>query len=44
LARAAQLAGKNLVDFTNILNDLAIPAFIYTEDMLTDDLKFSEGK
>ena len=44
LARAAQLAGKNLVDFMDILNGLGIPALNYTEDMLDDDLKFAEGK
>jgi len=44
LARAAQLAGKDLVDFMNILKELNIPAFTYTEDMLEDDLKFAEVK
>ena len=44
LARAAQLAGKNLVDFMNTLKELDIPAFTYTEDMLEDDLKFAKVK
>ena len=43
LAKAAQLAGKNLVDFMNILKNLDIPAFIYTEEMLEDDLRFTAG-
>jgi predicted HTH domain antitoxin len=34
LARAAQLAGKKLIDFVDILKDLGIPAFMYTDDML----------
>ena len=44
LARAAQLAGKNLVDFMNILKELDIPSFSYTDDMLDDDLSFAERK
>ena len=44
LAKAAQLAKMNLADFTNILKELGIPAFVYTEDMLEDDLKFAEVK
>ena len=44
LAKAAQLAEINIADFTNILRELSIPAFIYTEDMLEDDLKFAEMK
>ena len=44
LAKAAQLAGKNLVDFINVLKELAIPAFTYTVDMLDDDLKFAVGE
>ena len=32
LARAAQLAGKNIAEFSNILNELNIPAFIYSGD------------
>jgi len=42
LAKAAELAKKNLVEFIDILKDRSIPAFIYTEDMLEDDLKFAE--
>ena len=41
LAKAAQLAGKDLVEFMNVLKELNIPSFHYTEDMLTDDLKFA---
>lgn len=44
LAKAAQLAGKSLVEFMNILRKLDIPALVYTEDMLEDDLKFAIGK
>jgi len=43
LARAAQLADKNLAEFISILRELNIPAFSYTEDMLVDDMKFAEG-
>lgn len=41
LAKAAELAKKNLIEFMNILKDLDIPSFSYTEDMLEDDLKFA---
>ena len=44
LARAAQLAEKNISDFIDLLNGLNIPAFTYTEDMLDDDLKFASEK
>jgi len=44
LAKAAQLAGKNLADFMSILRELSIPAFSYTKDMLEDDLTFLERK
>ena len=44
LAKAAQLAGKNLADFINILIARGIPAFTYTQDMLADDLKFVSGE
>ncbi|MDR3667845.1 MAG: UPF0175 family protein [Ignavibacteriaceae bacterium] len=40
LGKAAQLAGKSLSEFINILNHLNIPAVEYTEDMYEDDLKF----
>ena len=43
LAKAAELAKKNLLEFIDILKDRDIPAFIYTEDMLEDDLKFAKG-
>ena len=43
LAKAAELAKKNLVEFIDILKGRDIPSFIYTEDMLDDDLKFAEG-
>ncbi len=41
LAKAAELAGKNLTEFMNILKELSIPSFTYTEDMLEDDMKFA---
>jgi len=44
LARAAQLAEKNISDFIDLLSRLKIPAFFYTEDMLDDDLKYAIGK
>jgi len=40
LAKAAELAGQTLTEFIDTLKGLGIPAFIYTEDMLVDDLKF----
>ena len=40
LAKAAQLAGKSLAGFINILNIINIPAIDYTEDMLKDDIEF----
>lgn len=40
LAKAAQLAGKSLAEFINILNIINIPAIDYTEDMLKDDIEF----
>jgi predicted HTH domain antitoxin len=43
LANAAQLAGKDLNDFMGLLKRYNIPAFIYTEDMLGDDLRFAEA-
>jgi predicted HTH domain antitoxin len=39
-AKAAQLAGKNLCEFMDILKGLGISAIVYTEEMLEDDLKF----
>ena len=44
LAKAAELAKKNISEFMNILKDRDIPLFSYTEDMLEDDLKFAEGE
>ena len=41
LAKAAQLAGKNLYEFIRLLKGFNIPAFTYTEDMLEDDLRFA---
>ena len=43
LAKAAELAKRNLVDFINILKERDIPSFSYTEDMLEDDAKFAMG-
>ncbi|MHB8075678.1 UPF0175 family protein [Desulfosporosinus fructosivorans] len=40
LGKAAQLAGKSLSEFINILNHLNIPAVEYSEEMYEDDLKF----
>jgi len=42
LAKAAELAKKNISEFMNILKDRDIPLFSYTEDMLEDDLKFAK--
>ena len=39
LAKAAQLAGINLMDFMGILKKHGIPAVVYTEGMFEDDLK-----
>ena len=41
LAKAAQLAGKCIVEFMNTLKGLDIPSFNYTDDMLHDDLIFA---
>lgn len=43
LAKAAELAKKNLVEFIDILKERGISSFHYTEDMLGDDLKFAGG-
>ena len=43
LAKAAELAKKNLIEFIDILKERGIPSFFYTEDMFEDDLKFVEG-
>jgi len=45
LAKAAQLANKNIFEFINILKPLDIPAVVYTDEMLDDDLHFAkEGR
>jgi len=41
LAKAAELAGQNLLSFMDMLNGLGIPSIRYTEDMLNDDVLFS---
>jgi predicted HTH domain antitoxin len=43
LAKAAQVADKNLGEFMSLLKSLNIPAFVYTEDMLEDDLRFAKA-
>jgi len=42
LAKAAQLANKNLLEFMDILKSLDIPAIVYTDEMLDDDFRFAE--
>jgi len=42
LARAAELAGMPLAEFIDILEKLHIPAVIYTNEVLADDLQFIE--
>lgn len=44
LAKAAELAKKNLVEFIDILKERNVPSFFYTEDMLEDDIKFVNGE
>ena len=43
LAKAAELANKNYYEFMDILKSLEVPAIVYTEDMLDDDLHFAKG-
>ena len=43
LAKAAELSGRNLVEFMEILKKHGIPAVVYTEEMLEDDMKFVLG-
>jgi len=43
LAKAAELAGKNLYEFIDILKSIGTPSMIYTEDMLGDDLFFTKS-
>ena len=42
LARAAELAEMPLAEFMDVLEKLHIPAVIYTDEMLADDLQFIE--
>jgi len=38
LAKAAELAGQTLMEFMGTLKFLGIPAVIYTDEMLLDDI------
>jgi predicted HTH domain antitoxin len=42
LAKAAQLARKDIEEFIYFLAKLDIPSIVYTEDMLEDDLQFAK--
>jgi len=42
LAKAAELAGQTLMEFIGILKFLGIPAIVYTEEMLGDDIAFAD--
>ena len=42
LARAAELAEMPLAEFIDVLEKLNIPSFVYTDEMLADDLQFIE--
>jgi len=44
LAKAAQLANKNIFEFIEILKSLNIPAVVYTDEMLDDDLYFAKER
>ena len=45
LAKAAQLANKNIFEFMDILKLLNIPSIFYTDEMLDDDFHFAkEGR
>lgn len=44
LAKAAQLAGQNLVEFMDTLNKLGIPSVTYAEEMYLDDMKYVEKR
>ena len=44
LAKAAQLANKNIVEFMDILKTLDIPIVVYTDEMLDDDLRFAKER
>jgi len=43
LAKAAELANKELYEFIDILKSIGIPSIVYTEDMLEDDLLFTKS-
>jgi predicted HTH domain antitoxin len=43
LAKAAQVAGQNLLEFMDTLNGIGIHSFNYTEEMLADDLNFASS-
>jgi len=43
LARAAELAGQTLVEFMGILRFLGVPAIVYTDEMLEDDIMFADS-
>ena len=42
LAKAAQLANKSLFEFMDILKSLSVPAVVYADEMLEDDLRFAK--
>jgi len=41
LAKAAQLAQKDIEEFMNILKNLEIPSLVYSVDMFEEDLQFA---
>ena len=40
LEKAAELSGKSLARFVNLLSEIGIPAVEYTQDIYADDLEF----
>jgi len=42
LAKAAELAGQSLVEFMATLKCLGIPAIVYSDEMLVDDIVFAD--
>jgi len=42
LAKAAELAGQTVLEFMGVLKFLGIPAIVYTEEMLEDDIAFAD--
>jgi len=42
LAKAAELAGQTLLEFMGVLKFLGIPAIVYTDEMLEDDIAFAD--